>query len=62
MGILLPCYKMYDTYCYSRRYERVPYKEEQLFSEWKIDDPLTAPYGHVPKLTESKTEENDNEA
>ncbi len=50
-GIIFPAYKMYDTYCYSRRYERVPYGEEELFTEWKIDDPLMAPYGRQPKLT-----------
>lgn len=51
-GLLFPCFKMYDTYCYSRRYERVPYKEEETFTEWKLDDPITAPYGKVPKLTD----------
>lgn len=51
-GIILPAFQMYDTYCYSRRYERVPYKPEETFTEWKLDDPITAPYGRVPKLTD----------
>ena len=42
---------MYDTYCYSRRYERVPYKLEEVFTEWKLDDPITAPYGKQLKFT-----------
>lgn len=65
-GIILPCFQMYDTYCYSRRYERVPYKEEETFTEWKLDDPITAPFGKVPKLTdeplkEEKKEENEED-
>ena len=56
-GFIFPAYKMYDTYCYSRRYERVPYGEETVFSEWKIDDPLMAPYGRQPKLTVKPAEE-----
>jgi len=60
-GLILPCFKMYDTYCYSRRYERVPYKVESEFNEWKIDDPLTAPYGSVLKLTEKKDDNDDSE-
>ena len=51
-GFIFPSFQMYDTYCYSRRYERVPYKPEETFTEWKLDDPITAPYGKVPKLTE----------
>ena len=51
-GFIIPGFKMYDTYCYSRRYERVPYKPEETFTEWKLDDPLTAPLGVVPKLTD----------
>ena len=51
-GIIFPAFQMYDTYCYSRRYERVPYKPEETFTEWKLDDPITAPYGRVPKLTD----------
>ena len=51
-GIIFPAFQMYDTYCYSRRYERVPYKLEETFTEWKLDDPITAPYGRVPKLTD----------
>ena len=51
-GIVIPSFKMYDTHCYSRRYERVPYLPEEVFSEWKLDDPITAPYGAVPKLTD----------
>ena len=51
-GLILPAFQMYDTYCYSRRYERVPYKPEETFTEWKLDDPITAPYGRVPKLTD----------
>ena len=51
-GIIFPAFQMYDTYCYSRRYERVPYKPEDTFTEWKLDDPITAPYGRVPKLTD----------
>ena len=50
-GIILPGFQMYDTYCYSRRYERVPYFVEETFTEWKLDDPITAPYGRQPKLT-----------
>ena len=50
-GIIFPGYKMYDTYCYSRRYERVPYKPEEVFNEWKLDDPITAPYGRELKYT-----------
>ena len=65
-GIILPCFQMYDTYCYSRRYERVPYKEEETFTEWKLDDPITAPFGKAPKLTdeplkEEKKEENEED-
>lgn len=59
-GFIFPCFKMYDTYCYSRRYERVPYKEEETFTEWKLDDPLIAPYGGVLKLTE-EVEKTDDE-
>lgn len=51
-GILVPSFKMYDTHCYSRRYERVPYLPEESFTEWKLDDPIVAPYGIVPKLTD----------
>lgn len=51
-GLLLLPFKMYDTHCYSRRYERVPYKDEETFTEWKLDDPITAPVGHVLKYTE----------
>lgn len=50
-GVILPGFQMYDTYCYSRRYERVPYKEEEVFTEWKLDDPIIAPYGKQIKLT-----------
>lgn len=50
-GIIFPVYKMYDTHCYSRRYERVPYKPEEVFYEWKLDDPITAPYGNELKYT-----------
>ena len=56
-GLILPCFQMYDTYCYSRRYERVPYKEEETFTEWKLDEPITAPYGTVPKLTDEPIKE-----
>ena len=56
-GILIPSFKMYDTYCYSRRYERVPYYIEEIFTEWKLDDPITAPYGKVPKLTDEVPKE-----
>lgn len=57
-GLLIPSYKMYDTYCYSRRYERVPYKPEEVFTEWKLDDPITAPLGKVPKLTDEIPEKS----
>ncbi len=55
-GFVIPGYKMYDTHCYSRRYERVPYKPEESFTEWKLDDPITAPFGRVSKLTEKPPE------
>ena len=50
-GLIFPVFRMYDTYCYSRRYERVPYKPEEVFTEWKLDDPITAPYGKQLKFT-----------
>ena len=39
----------------------MPYKEEETFTEWKLDDPITAPYGKVPKLTEKPPEEKKEE-
>ena len=60
-GLIFPAFQMYDTYCYSRRYERVPYKSEEQFSEWKLDDPITAPYGRVPKLTHLEESKNNKE-
>ena len=56
-GLVFPGYKMYDTYCYSRRYERVPYKKEERFTEWKLDDPIVAPYGKAPKFTDAINQE-----
>ena len=58
-GFVLPAFQMYDTYCYSRRYERVPYKLEEIFSEWKLDDPITAPIGKQLKLTSVCPEEKE---
>lgn len=56
-GLIFPAFQMYDTHCYSRRYERVPYKEEETFYEWKLDDPITAPYGKQIKYTAIVPEE-----
>lgn len=64
-GLIIPGFKMYDTYCYSRRYERVPYKEETVFEEWKLDDPMIAPLGRQPKYTEivsKRFEDDENES
>lgn len=59
-GLMLLPFRMYDTYCYSRRYDRVPYKDEETYTEWKKDDPLVAPKGHVPKLTEKRADEHES--
>ena len=60
-GFIFPAFQMYDTYCYSRRYERVPYKPEETFYEWKLDDPITAPYGKVLKYTSIVPEDPEEE-
>ena len=61
-GLIFPVFQMYDTYCYSRRYERVPYKPEETFYEWKLDDPITAPYGKVLKYTSIVPEDSEEES
>ena len=46
-----PLIRHYDTYCYSGRYETVPYKKENRFRKLKTNKCLIAPYGKQPKLT-----------
>lgn len=46
-----PFTRHYDTYCYSGRYEGVPYGEEKRFPKLKTNETLTAPRGKQPKLT-----------
>ena len=52
MGFI-PLIKKYDTYCYSGRYETVPYEQEYVFKRLKTNKPLIAPLGHQEKLTTS---------
>lgn len=47
----MPWRRRYDTYCYSGRYETVPYKEEKRHKRYKINSCLIAPYGKQEKLT-----------
>lgn len=49
----MPLIKKYDTYCYSNRYETVPYGQDYIFRRLKTNKPLIAPLGHQAKLTTS---------
>lgn len=57
----MPLIKKYDTYCYSGRYETVPYEQEYVFKRLKTNKPLIAPLGHQEKLTTSLEPEEQEE-
>ena len=48
-----PLRPRYDSYCYSGRYETVPYKEEQQWKRFKTNHVLQCPAIKVPALTTS---------
>ena len=57
----MPLIKKYDTYCYSDRYETVPYEKEYRFKRLKTNKTLIAPLGRQPKLTTSLEKEEQEE-
>lgn len=57
----IPLIRKYDTYCYSDRYETVPYGQDYMFKRLKTNKPLIAPLGHQEKLTTSLEKEEQEE-
>lgn len=48
---LMPFFKRYDTYCYSDRYNYVPFVPEISYSKMKKDDLLQCPKTLIKKMT-----------
>ena len=56
---LMPLYRRYDTYCYSGRYESVPYAPEYTFKRLKTNECLIAPYAKQNEKCEKRTTNKD---
>ena len=53
-----PLIRHYDTYCYSGRYETVPYAPERTFVRLKTNKCLIAPVGKQEKFTTNEDKDN----
>ncbi len=51
---IMPLTKLYDTYCYSGRYESVPYLDVKEFSKFKTNRLLRCPQDKVEPLTKNE--------
>ena len=58
---LMPLFRRYDTYCYSGRYESVPYAPEYTFKRLKTNECLIAPYAKQNEKCEKLTTNRDPE-
>ena len=52
-----PLYRRYDTYCYSDRYEVVPYEDEKTWRKLKTNKMIICPNEAVPRTTKSEDDE-----
>ena len=50
----VPLHRLYDTYCYSRRYQRLPVHVPVPYTELKKDDLLKNPGYRLPNLIDGK--------
>jgi len=52
-----PLYRRYDTYCYSDRYEVVPYEDEKIWRKLKTNKMIICPSEAVPRTTKNEDDE-----